>query len=143
VPSRYVLQVQDGVAFNAAISDRIVSSQEEDESGPMVLTADAPGEGLFDTLQVKGQFEARPPFKGFDNFPACIEEKLYVLNCGHAVCAYLGYRRGYTYIHEAMAAEAIRRAVVGAMLESQQALQCKHGRPVHYAGFIDKFLASF
>src|SRR5262249_58176792 len=60
-----------------------------------------------------------------------------------AVCAYLGYKRGYKYIHEAMADETINRAVVGAMLEAQRALQCKHGRALHYGGMINEILASF
>ena len=143
VPAEYMLRLQDCVAFNAAISDRIVSSQKMDASGRMVITADATGAVLFDALQIKGDFKAQPPFQGFDDFPACIEEKLYVVNCGHAVCAYLGRRRGYAYIHEAMADQTIRRAVVGAMLESQRALQYKHGRAIHYAGSIDKYLESF
>lgn len=143
VPFQYAQAVQDYVSFNAAVSDRIVSGQERDEEGRYVFTADATGDVIFDRLQVKGDFEPLPPFKGLDNFPACIEEKLYVLNCGHAVCAYLGHLRGYTYIHEAMADESINRTVVGAMLEAQRALQCKHGRSLHYAGFINDMLASF
>jgi mannitol-1-phosphate 5-dehydrogenase len=143
LPFQFAQQVQDWVGFNAAISDRIVSAQESDENGRLVITADAAGDVLFDTLQVKGDFEVLPPFKGLDNFPACIEEKLYILNCGHAVCAYLGYKRGYKYIHEAMADENINRAVVGAMLEAQRALQCKHGRTLHYGGLINEILASF
>src|SRR5215813_9480749 len=128
VPFQFALQVQDRVGFNAAISDRIVSGQEMDAQGRLVITADANGDVLFDTLQVKGDFDILPPFKGLDNFQASMEEKLYILNCGHAVCAYLGYAQGYKYIHEAMADEAINRAVVGAMLEAQRALHCKHGR---------------
>ena len=143
VPSEFAQQVQDHVGFNAAVSDRIVSEQKTGPDGQLLLTADATGDVLFETLHVKGDFDILPPFKGLDNFPACIEEKLYVLNCGHAVCAYLGYRRGYTYIHEAMADEGIHRAVVGAMLEAQRALQLKHGRSLHYAGFINEMLASF
>lgn len=143
LPFQYAQEVQDRVGFNAAISDRIVSAQEADERGRQVITADVAGDVLFDTLQVKRDFEVLPPFKGLDNFPASIEEKLYILNCGHAVCAYLGYQKGYTYIHEAMADEAINRAVVGAMLESQRALQGKHGRALHYAGMINEILASF
>ncbi len=143
IPHQYAQQVQDCVGFNAAISDRIVSAQETDEYGRIVVTADATGDVLFDTLQVKGDFDVLPPFKGLDNFPASIEEKLYILNCGHAVCAYLGYRRGYRYIHEAMADEAINRSVVGAMLEAQRALQQKHGRSLHYGGMIGEILASF
>jgi mannitol-1-phosphate 5-dehydrogenase len=143
LPFQYAQDVQDRVGFNAAISDRIVSSQEADEQGRQVITADVSGDVLFDTLQLKREFDVMPPFKGLDNFPASIEEKLYILNCGHAVCAYLGYQKGYTYIHEAMADEAINRAVVGAMLESQRALHCKHGRSLHYAGMINEILASF
>ncbi len=143
LPFHFAQQVQDYVGFNAAISDRIVSGHEFDQSGRMVITADATGDILFDTLQVKGDFDILPPFKGLDNFPASIEEKLYILNCGHAVAAYLGYQRGYTYIHEAMADEAINRAVVGAMLESQRALHCKHGHTLHYGNLISEILASF
>lgn len=143
LPYQYAQQVQDYVGFNSAISDRIVSAQEKDEEGRIIVTADATGDVLFDTLQVKGEFDVLPPFKGLDNFPASIEEKLYILNCGHAVCAYLGYRRGYTYIHEAMADEAINRSVVGAMLEAQRALQFKHGRSLHYGGLISEILTSF
>jgi len=143
LPFQFAQAVQDYVGFNAAISDRIVSSQEADETGRQVITADATGDVLFDTLQVKGDFDVLPPFKGLDNFPACIEEKLYILNCGHAVCAYLGYQRGYKYVHEAMADEAINRAVVGAMLEAQRALQCKHGRTLHYGNLINDILMSF
>lgn len=143
VPFVYAQQIQEWVGFNAAISDRIVSGQENDPEGRLVITADATGDILFDTLQVKHDFEILPPFKGLDNFPACIEEKLYVLNCGHAMCAYLGYHRGYKYIHEAMLDEQIRSAVVGAMLEAQRALQCKYSRTFHYAGFINEILTSF
>jgi mannitol-1-phosphate 5-dehydrogenase len=143
LPFQFALQVQDRVGFNAAISDRIVSGQEMDARGRIVITADAMGDVLFDTLQVKGDFDMLPPFKGLDNFPASIEEKLYILNCGHAVCAYLGYQEGYKYVHEAMADETINRAVVGAMLEAQRALHCKHGRSLHYGNLISDILASF
>lgn len=143
LPFQFAQQVQDRIGFNSAISDRIVSGQEFDATGRIVITADSTGDVLFDTLQIKVDFDVLPPLKGLDNFPACIEEKLYILNCGHAVCAYIGYRRGYKYIHEAMADEAINRAVVGAMLEAQRALQYKHGRALHYGAMINEILASF
>lgn len=143
IPFQFAQSVQDWVGFNAAISDRIVSAQETDENGRQVITADATGDVLFDTLQIKGDFDVLPPFKGVDNFPASIEEKLYILNCGHAVCAYLGFQKGYKYVHEAMDDEAINRAVVGAMLEAQRALHSKHGRTLHYGNLINDILASF
>lgn len=143
LPFTFAKDVQDRVGFNSAISDRVVSGQEVDASGRYVFTADAAGDVLIDTVHLKGDFRMLPPFKGLDNFPASMEEKLYVLNCGHAVAAYLGFLRGYTYIHEAMLDEHINRAVVGAMLEAQQALQMKHGRAIHYAGQINEVLAIF
>lgn len=143
VPFQYAQQVQDCIGFNSAVSDRVVSNCEKEASGRLVFTSDATGDVLFDTLQIKGDFDILPPLKGLDNFPACIEEKLYILNSGHAVCAYLGHQQGYTYIHEAMADEAINRSVVGAMLEAQRALQLKYGQTLHYGGFINDILASF
>lgn len=140
---QYAKQVQDFVGFNSAISDRIVSGQTTDESGRLVFTADAAGDVIVDTSTIKRPFAMLPPFKGLDNFSACMEEKLYILNCGHAVAAYLGYMRGHTYIHEAMADEMINRSVVGAMLEAQHALQAKHGRSLHYAGLINEVLEAF
>jgi mannitol-1-phosphate 5-dehydrogenase len=143
VPFQYAQEVQDSIGFNSAVSDRVVSNADKEASGRFVFTSDAMGDVLFDTLQIKGDFDILPPLKGLDNFPACIEEKLYILNSGHAVCAYLGNIRGYTYIHEAMADEAINHAVVGAMLEAQRALQSKYGRTLHYGAFINDILASF
>jgi mannitol-1-phosphate 5-dehydrogenase len=84
VPFQYAQQMQSYISFNAAVSDRIVSGQQVDQRGKFVFTADAVGDILFDTLHIKGDFEILPPLKGIDNFPACIEEKLYILNCGHA-----------------------------------------------------------
>ncbi len=143
VPFVYAQRLQDSVGFSAAVSDRVVSGQHADESGLITFTADALGDVLFDTLHLKTNFDILPPFKGLDNFSACIEEKLYVLNCGHAVCAYLGHQRGFRYIHEAMQDEEINRSVVGAMLEAQGALQQKNGRAFHYAGFISEILETF
>lgn len=143
LPFAFAKQVQDRVGFNSAISDRVVAGQKVDEVGRNVFTADASGDVLVDAVHLKGEFAFLPPFKGLDNFPASMEEKLYILNCGHAVAAYLGHQRGYTYIHESMDDDAINRSVVGAMLEAQQALQHKHGRAVHYAGQINEVLAIF
>src|SRR5262249_15074927 len=94
LPYQFAQHVQDFVGFNAAISDRIVSGQEIDETGRIVITADAIRDVLFDTLQINADFDVLPPLKQLDDFPACIEAQLYILNCGPAVCAYLGYKRG-------------------------------------------------
>ena len=62
-------------------------------------------------------------------FRFIIERKLYIHNMGHAVCAYLGMYKGYTYISEAIADPEIRIIVREAMTESAVALAKRFGMP--------------
>lgn len=59
-------------------------------------------------------------------FRFIIERKLYIHNMGHAVCAYLGMYKGYTYICEAISDPEIRVIVREAMTESALALAKKY-----------------
>lgn len=43
--------------------------------------------------------------------------KLFIHNAPHAITAYLGWKKGYTYIHEAMADPDIEEVVVGSICE--------------------------
>jgi len=73
---------------------------------------------------------ALPPVKHLlptANFKGYVERKLFVHNLTHAATAYLGYRRGYTYISEAIRDAEVRKSVEGAGLESCRALVQKHG----------------
>ncbi len=63
-------------------------------------------------------------------FRYIIERKLYIHNMGHAVCAYLGKYKGYTFIWEAISDPGIRVAVREAMTASAVALSKKYGRPL-------------
>ncbi len=66
------------------------------------------------------------PFAPFSFFT---ERKLYIHNAGHAVLAYLGYRRGCEYGYDALADEDIYFQVRGAMEESALALARKYRPP--------------
>ena len=57
-----------------------------------------------------------------DNLMACLERKLFTLNSGHAICAYLGSLKGYTTILESIQDPAIGNAVHAAMRESGEGL---------------------
>ena len=57
-----------------------------------------------------------------DNLMACLERKLFTLNSGHAICAYLGSLKGYKTIVESIKDEAIGRIVHKAMQESGEGL---------------------
>ena len=53
-----------------------------------------------------------------DRFEVYTARKLYVHNCGHAVLAYLGYLKGYTYGYEALADDEVARCLDAAWQES-------------------------
>jgi mannitol-1-phosphate 5-dehydrogenase len=55
-------------------------------------------------------------------YRARLEEKLYVFNAGHALCAYLGALRGHRFVHQAVADPVLRPIVAGCLLESRSAL---------------------
>ncbi|MGM9676747.1 MAG: mannitol-1-phosphate 5-dehydrogenase [Butyricicoccus sp.] len=79
-----------------------------------------------------------------DNLMAYIERKLFTLNTGHAITAYLGTLKGLKTIDEAIADEKIYAIVHAAMKESGDGLIRKHGfdAEAHYH-YIDKIIGRF
>lgn len=72
-----------------------------------------------------------PDLKGlipYSPFEFYIKRKLFIHNGGHALCAYLGYEKGYPYIWQAMADAEIYDAVKASMLTSARALASRFGR---------------
>lgn len=73
-----------------------------------------------------------PPIKGMlpdAPFAYYIQSKLYLHNMGHAVAAYMGKKKGYRYIWQAMEDEAIHETVKNAMYASALALHFEHDKP--------------
>ncbi|MEA3485196.1 MAG: mannitol-1-phosphate 5-dehydrogenase [Candidatus Aerophobetes bacterium] len=71
-----------------------------------------------------------PKIKGmapYENLHPYEEQKLFIHNTGHAICAYLGYLKGYKYIWQAIEDNQIRKIVQRALEESGKALIKKHG----------------
>ena len=56
-----------------------------------------------------------------------IQRKLFIHNMGHALTAYLGKLKGYTYIWEAINDTSIRSVSSKAMMDSATALSIEHG----------------
>jgi mannitol-1-phosphate 5-dehydrogenase len=65
------------------------------------------------------KIEGLIPASPFDFY---IKRKLYIHNLGHATCAYLGIKKGYQYIWQAVADTEIKYVAQGAMTESAEAL---------------------
>ena len=70
--------------------------------------------------------------------------KLFIHNAPHAIIAYLGWLKGYRYIHEAMADPAIAQVVEGAIGEITEGLiQTKMAAPGFAHSYKEKELSRF
>lgn len=70
----------------------------------------------------KGELPDIPGMTFVDNLMACLERKLFTLNSGHAITAYLGNLKGYETIIDSIQDEAIGTIVHEAMKESGEGL---------------------
>ena len=70
----------------------------------------------------KGEQPNVPGMTFVDNLLAYLERKLFTLNSGHAICAYLGNLKGYTTIGESICDPVIADIVYKAIYESGEAL---------------------
>ncbi|MDO4323416.1 MAG: mannitol-1-phosphate 5-dehydrogenase [Lachnospiraceae bacterium] len=88
-----------------------------------------------------------PEIKGMtvvEDLMAYIERKLFTLNTGHCITAYLGTLRGIPTIDKAIADEEIYAVVSAAMKESGDGLIKKHGfDPEKHAAYIKKIIGRF
>lgn len=73
-----------------------------------------------------------------------MERKIFTLNTGHAVTAYLGYLKGKNTVHEAIADPQILKVTKGVMLESAKVLFAKYNldEQEHYE-YINKIIKRF
>ena len=104
-----------------------VMTPEQRAIDPLLVCVEPYCELPVDAAGFKGIIPPINHLKPTDNFVAYVERKLFVHNLTHATTAYLGYRKGYSYIYEAIRDEEIRRMVEGAGKESCTALAKKRG----------------
>ena len=92
----------------------------------------------------KGERPEIPGLTFADNLMAYLERKLFTLNSGHAICAYLGYLRGYETIKDSIADPAIGEIVHAAISESGEGLIREFGfdPDVHHA-YVEKIFARY
>ncbi|MFI3175594.1 MAG: mannitol-1-phosphate 5-dehydrogenase [Bacillota bacterium] len=73
-----------------------------------------------------------------------IERKLFTLNTGHAICAYLGVKKGLETIEESIKDEEIHTIVKNAMTESGKGLTAKYKLDWEaHLKYIDKIIGRF
>jgi mannitol-1-phosphate 5-dehydrogenase len=132
-------------AFPNAVVDRIVPNYKpEAGEDPLTIAVEPYHEWLVDRSAV---VEPMPHVAGMGlvaNLPAYTERKLFGLNMGHAIVAYLGYLQGHTYIHEAVADPLIRSTLMTALVEAGLALVHRHGfTEAEQAAYASKMLQRF
>ncbi|MGQ9488753.1 MAG: mannitol-1-phosphate 5-dehydrogenase [Armatimonadota bacterium] len=129
LPSDLHGYVDSHVGFVLCVVSRMVPlmTLEEKRANPLAIKVEAYKRLPVDAKAIKGEV---PPIVGLEpvqNFLGHVERKLFVHNAAHAIIGYLGWIKGYTYVHEALADEQIRALLDEAMQEVSEALIRKHG----------------
>lgn len=117
--------LDEKVGFPNTAVDRIVPNVDIEKETPIDVAVEEFFEWDIEKDAVKGDFD----IKGcelVDDLEPYIERKLFLLNGSHATTAYLGYLKGYKYIHEAILDETIDKIVRNLQLEASFGLNNKH-----------------
>lgn len=131
------------VGFPDSAVDRIVPPMEKSEDILRVRVEEFK-EWIVDKTQFKGEIPNIDGMTLTDNLMAFIERKLFTLNTGHAITAYVGILNNHKTIKESIEDENVRKIVVGAMKESGEVLvkRYKFDKDEHYK-YIEKILKRF
>jgi mannitol-1-phosphate 5-dehydrogenase len=122
------------VGFVGMIVARMVpqSIESPKKANPLFAVADAYHKLIYDGKASKSY---RLPISGMypvDNYLAEFDRKLFTYNLGHAALGYLGYLKGYRYVHDSFKDNFIKKIFNGALDETSAALARK------YPGYINE-----
>lgn len=120
--------LKERVGFVGTVIARMVPVLDErfGVTDPLGVVAEYYARLPFDARAVRGVLPPLFGFEGTEHFEAEEERKLFFHNLGHAVLAYLGYLRGYSYVHEALEDVDIERVFSGAWDEVTRAFFRKY-----------------
>jgi mannitol-1-phosphate/altronate dehydrogenase len=93
------------------------------------VTVESFSEWIVDQTQFKGELPQVAGMEPTDNLMAFVERKLFTLNTGHIVTAYLGKLRGYRTIREAIEDPLIRSRCAAPWRERRRAGATRWFRP--------------
>ncbi|PIJ48284.1 mannitol-1-phosphate 5-dehydrogenase [Erwinia sp. OLTSP20] len=144
LPASYHPWVEQHVGFVDSAVDRIVPPAESASQDPLEVTVETFSEWIVDKTQFKGALPQIPGMELTDNLMAFVERKLFTLNTGHAITAYLGQLYGHKTIRDAILDKKVRTIVKGAMEESGAVLIKRYQfDPARHAAYIDKIIGRF
>ncbi|CAL4325729.1 mannitol-1-phosphate 5-dehydrogenase [Buchnera aphidicola] len=122
IPIEYHAYIQKYIGFVDCSIDSIIPSVQHKEKDILFLMAENFQEWIVNPNQFKGKIPDIINMKFSNNLIAYIERKLFTLNTGHAIAAYLGLLKKYKTIKEAISDHDIRNIVKSAMQESGNVL---------------------
>ncbi|GAL02534.1 mannitol-1-phosphate 5-dehydrogenase [Photobacterium aphoticum] len=140
----YHAQADELVGFVDSAVDRIVPPSDAANDAPLEVTVESFSEWIVDKQQFKGNIPVIAGMETTDNLMAFVERKLFTLNTGHIMTAYLGALKGHETVRDAIEDADIRAQVKTAMQESGEVLIRRYGfdRDMHNA-YIEKILSRF
>ncbi|MBM7552243.1 mannitol-1-phosphate 5-dehydrogenase [Thalassobacillus pellis] len=135
-------KVKEQIGFPDAAVDRIVPEQKNQD--PLTVKVEPYHEWVVETKDIRGDLPEITGIHYVGDLTPYIERKLYTVNTGHAVAAYLGHYHGLETIKEAMDDPAILEKVRGTLGESGDVLikkyQFDESEHHHY---VDKIIERF
>lgn len=142
LPAEYHAALEANVGFVDSAVDRIVPPSSSED--PLEVTVETFSEWIVDQTQFKGELPQIAGMEMTDNLMAFVERKLFTLNTGHIVTAYLGRLRSYQTIREAIEDPVIRGKVRRAMEESGAVLVKRYAFDAkQHEAYIEKILSRF
>jgi mannitol-1-phosphate 5-dehydrogenase len=146
LPARYHRILKEKVGWVATVVSRMVPvvTEEMKRENPAQIAVEPYCVLPVDKKAFKGPLPEIQGFAFSDNLAALEERKLFAHNAGHALCAYFGHEKGYTYIWEAVRDQEVRRKTLMGLRESGRALIKKHRfSPKEYREHVEDLLRRF
>lgn len=136
--------VNEHIGFIDSAVDRIVPPATSKTGDILEVTVETFSEWIVDKTQFIGTIPQIKGMEPVDNLMAFVERKLFTLNTGHAITAYLGFYNNIVTIRDAILNDKIRKIVRGAMEESGQVLIKRYDfDPAKHQAYIEKILTRF
>ena len=136
--------VETHIGFVDSAVDRIVPPTLSPSGDILAVTVETFSEWIVDKKQFIGTIPNIAGMEPVDNLMAFVERKLFTLNTGHAITAYLGFYYNFATIRDAILNDQIRFIVRGAMEESGQVLIHRYNfDDQKHMAYIEKILSRF
>jgi len=136
----------DRHGFSGAVISRVVTRRlgNPGDAASLTFIGDTVEDFVVDRTALRSPLPAIRGMILVDDYQPWVLRKLYTFSAGHATAAYLGWLKGYHYIHTAIRDKEIRQAVFTAMKEGQRGLAAKFGKGFEgSAAELDAIVARF